>query len=362
MGSVFLRGNRWWLSYSQNGKRFFESAGAGKTKTQAQALLKRRLAQLETGDHITPRDRRVTVLSLWQDFIREKEIHRQDTQNPQIRWQKRLCAVFGHLRASQVTTDLLKRYVQAQREAGYKDATINRDLADLKRAFTLGHKSTPRKVAQVPQFPMMREDNVRTGFIEDAQYEALAHHAPELWLRTLLALAYNFGWRRGELLALRVDQVNLLEKTVSIWRGKSHSKSGEPRRAHFGDLEDVNSLLRACVEGKKPTDYVLTRDGVPVRDFRKAWHNLVKAAGLGDTLFHDLRRSAVRNLIRRGVPQKTEMLISGHKTASVFDRYNIVTDDDLRDAMRKLAAGRPEKCDNSATIGEKSTLMPERAN
>jgi integrase len=352
MGSVFARGDRWWISYYENGKRFYESAGAGKTKTQAAELLRKRLAQLETGDHITTKDRRVMIVALWHDFIAEKEMRKQDAINPSIRWEKRLCAAFGHLRAAQLTTDLLKKYVRAQQAAGYEDATINRDLADLKRAFNLAYKSTPRKVAQIPVFPMLKEDNVRIGFIDDAQYDELVKHAPELWLRTLLALAYNFGWRRSELLGLRVEQVDLLECTIRIFRGRSRSKSGEPRLVPFGDLSDIAALLTECVKGKGPKDFVLTRGDVPVRDFRKAWRAATKAARLEEQIFHDLRRSAVRRMIRRGIPQKVAMLISGHKTASVFDRYHIIDDTDLRDATRKIA--RLENSDKMVTSKGKS--------
>jgi hypothetical protein len=76
-----------------------------------------------------------------------------------------------------------------------------------------------------------------------------------------------------------------------------------------------------------------------VRDFRKTWEALVNAAGVSGRLFHDLRRSAVRNMIRRGVPQKTALTISGHKTDTVFSRYNIISEADIQDAARKIEEG-----------------------
>lgn len=367
-GSIFWHvskkgatGGAWWISYYQNGKRHYESAGAGSSRTHANNLLKKRLAEIQNQELIAPADRRVTVQKLWDDLIAEKKMHKQDAGHADARWENRLKAVFGHLRAGQVTTDKLKQYVRDQQEAGLADATINRDLADLKHAFKLGYKATPRKVALVPEFPMLEEDNVRIGFIEDAQYDALVQHASELWLRTLLALAYNFGWRKGELLGLRVNQVDLINRTIRIWRGRSKSKSGEPRLASFKAFDDLHLLLCECVKGKGPQDYVLTRDSAPVKDFRGAWDSLCEAAGVGDLLFHDLRRSAVRNMVRRGVPEKTAMTISGHKTPSIFKRYDIVNDSDLEDASHKIAAGR-NNSDTMVTYSQNREGKRERAN
>jgi len=92
--------------------------------------------------------------------------------------------------------------------------------------------------------------------------------------------------------------------------------------------------------GKQPEDYLFTREnGEVVKDFRGTWDALTEAAGVTGLLFHDFRRSSVRNMIRRGVPQKTARTVSGHKTDSVFERYNIVSEDDIRDAARRIEEG-----------------------
>jgi integrase len=223
----------------------------------------------------------------------------------------------------------------------------------------------------MPVFPArLTEAPPRKGFVEKADFDKLTSHAESLWMRALLATAYAFGFRREELLDMRVKQISLIDREIRLYRGET--KSGEPRQVKM--TEDVFLLLTECVRGKGAQDNVFTRDGQPIVDTRDAWAKMCTAAGLGKfvcpscgatmtrskdsrkcecgqslnketiqyegIIFHDLRRSAVRNMVRDGIPERVAMAISGHKTRSVFDRYNIVSENDLIEAARKIEQGQ----------------------
>src|SRR5262249_54741060 len=109
--------------------------------------------------------------------------------------------------------------------------------------------------------------------------------------------------------------------------------------------------------------YLFTRgNGSPVRDLRGTWDALVKEAGLPGLLLHDFRRSAVRNMIRRGVPQKTAREISGHKTDAIFNRYNIVSEADIQDAARKIEAGAKAVIHSSFIVEPKTCAQDRNEN
>jgi integrase len=222
----------------------------------------------------------------------------------------------------------------------------------------------------MPAIPMLKENNVRRGFVEDSDFARLAAEASELWLRAFLELAFTYGWRRGELLGLRVGQTNLALGTIRLDPGTTKNCDGR----EVAMTAKVAELLREAIHGKKSDDFVLTRKGKPVLDFRGQWRNLCERAGLGGFVCrsceqpvtaqkcacgsrkrtyrglipHDMRRSAAEAARRAGVPESVVMAMGGWRTAAMFRRYAIVSSADQRAAVEMLERACSEQASGSA--------------
>ena len=277
-------------------------------------------------------------------------LQQRSLDDVEARWRLHLRPFFGSVPAAQLDSRLLADYVDRRREEHAGNATINRELACLKRMYRIAYLSTPPRVESVPHFPHLKETNVRKGFVTPEQYAELVAHCPDLWLRALLETAYHYGWRVSELLNLRVGQVDLVSRTIRLEPGTTKNQEGREVTIESGR---VLELLRQCVEAKRLDAHVFTRGDKPIRDFRKRWKNLCTAAGVPGLLFHDLRRTAARNLRAAGVPEEIIMRIAGWKTSGVFKRYAIVNNADVRAALQQLEQVRRKQIDH--TNGRSST-------
>jgi integrase len=252
-----------------------------------------------------------------------------------------------------VTTADVEKFVAERLKLGKARATVNREIGALKQALNLARKQA--RLTRVPYIPMLREDNTRQGFFEHADFEALIANLPEP-INDIARFAYLTGWRRGEVVSLRWDAVDRQAKEVRL----RTSKNGQGRVLPLND--ELSKLIERRWETRtiqkkdgttKLSEFVFHRKGVPVVDFRKPWREARKKAHLNGRIFHDFRRTAVRNMIRAGVPQSVAMSISGHKTISMFMRYNITSASDKIDALRRTAehlAAQPTKREDGQVI------------
>lgn len=330
MGCVYRRGKRYWIKYSRNGKSYSESSRS-ENKGVAERLLKLREGEIAQGRTPGITYDRVSIDELAEDYIQDFKINGKKSLYRAERSVKLLKQEMGGLRATEIDTTLVRRYIQRRKSEKAANGTINRELAALKRIYQLAKMCTPAKVAEVPYIPMLKEDNVRTGFFEHKEFEAMMKFLPE-YLKPIVRFAYISGCRKGEILSLIWSQVDIKQGIVRLNPGMT--KSGEGRTIYLEP--ELVQMFRA--QYKKRTfgcKHVFHVNGKPIGDFRKAWGAACKKAGIPGMLFHDLRRTAVRNMVRAGIPERVAMEISGHKTRAVFDRYNIVSGDDLCEAARK---------------------------
>jgi integrase len=197
--------------------------------------------------------------------------------------------------------------------------------------FRMGYEQRPRLVPDIPQFPTKLPETARTGFVDDAAFQRVLAAISQPGLRALVLVAYRLGFRKSELQNLLVLQV--AGSWIQLFAGAT--KNGKARRVAMPD--DVRAAVELCLNGKDPDAYVFTwPGGRRILDFRAAWEKATAAAGVPDLLFHDLRRSAARRMVRAGLPVATAMKITGHLTRTVFDTYDVSGDNNLLEAARKL--------------------------
>ena len=329
----------WWLKYRAGGRVVRQSSGSEHAQ-EARKLLRVREGAAAEGKVILPRADKVTIRELADDLKAEYAANGRRSADRLEFSPAHLLPVFGDRRAAQVTSADITRYKTQRQGAGAANATVNRELAALKRMYSLAVNG--EKLARAPHIAMLQEDNVRRGFFEREQFETVRGHLRPS-LRPVVTFAYITGWRiRAEVLTLQWHQVDFESGTVRLEPGTTKNREG---RTFY-----LTPELRACLEGQKAATaaaqrqtgriipWVFHRGGQPVRCFRGAWVGACKRAGVPGRIPHDFRRTAVRNLERAGVPRSTAMAMVGHKTEAIYRRYAIVDHEMLKEGAAKLAA------------------------
>jgi integrase len=353
LGRVYRRGIVWWIQYSFRGRKYRESSRSA-NRSDAVKLLRRRLEEMGAGRLVGPDAERVS----FDDLV---EMLRADYQvNGRRSWRRaepaltHLRCTFGTVRAAELTADRLVAYQRLRMDESAAPATIRYELALLKHMFNLAVGAG--LLVSRPKFPSITADNRRTGFFEEGDFRAVLSQLPDD-LQPVFEFAYYTGWRvPSEVLPLTWRQVDFTAGVIRIER----SKNGEARTFPFAALPALAALLRRQREAATALEretchhvsHVFHRDGKPIRSYRRAWISACGRADCAGMIAHDLRRTAVRNLVRAGVPEAIAMKLTGHKTRSVFDRYNIVDEADLAEGVAKLAALHAYR--RSGTIGAQS--------
>lgn len=330
MGHIYQRGSIYWIKYYRDGRPYRESAHTDREAT-ATKLLKLREGEISKGELPGIYFDKVRFEELVKGLLTEYQIKQRKSLDKVCIYVNHLKESFGGKRIIEITTDKINEYILDRLKTGCENATVNRELQILKHMLRLGVRS--RKVREVPYVPMLEESNIRQGFFEHDEYLAMMDALPS-HCKPILAFGYWTGWRIGEILKLTWDRIDLHQPIIRLHPTDTKNKTA--RELYLtGELLDTVRDLHSKRQLGCP--FVFHVNGDPIRyiHFNRAWDAACRTAKLKGKLFHDCRRTAARNLTRAGVMESVAMRITGHKTNSVFKRYNIVDNEDLKNAMIK---------------------------
>ena len=350
MGSIYRpkytdrQGNKrqsgiWWIAYYAHGKQIRESTDTT-DYGEAKDMLKQKEADACKGRMTKSVERKVLFSELAELVLKDYELNGyRSVEDTEARLRLHILPLFEKMKASQINEIYIDSYVLHRRNEAASNGTINRELSTIKRAFTLGIQK--RIVSDKPHISLLQEADPRQGFFEREQYEAIRKHLPE-WVRPVTDFAYITGWRKSEILSLQWRHVDFKAGNVRLEPGTT--KNREARQFSFTAelrmiLERQKTINDNLAQKGKICPWVFTyKNGKRLGEFKHSWKTACRKAGLPGKLMHDFRRTAVRNLVRAGIPERVAMKMTGHKTRSVFERYNIVSEADLFEAAARLDA------------------------
>lgn len=355
-GRIFQRKGSafWWVAYYAHGKEQREVATHVRTgekleatednRSEAARFLKRRIDAVTTErgggpSFVGPAQQRITVNELLDALRADYELRGKDS--PQFDAHlKPIRDYFGNWRAVRVDTEAVDRFISeilngADGASAKAPATVNRSTQLLAQAYKLAIQR--KHLSTAPLIRHLSENgNARQGFFTEAEFNAVVTHLPE-YLKDYVRFAYLTGWRKSEVASLRWEDVD--GETIRLRPENSKNREGRtvPLVGELAELIDRRKAARQVKTdaGVTIAALVFHNAGHAIVDLRKAWATACKFANVPGRLFHDLRRCAVRNMVRAGIPTDIARSISGHKTASIFSRYNIVAEEQKREAMER---------------------------
>jgi integrase len=332
---------RWTLQFMVGGKRIREATGTS-NRNQAVKLLNARLAAVNAGAPIVTA--KITLADLARMVAADYEANQKKSGRRMVQAFAHVIAFFGErtlartISADRVTEYIAARQAEKHRQGdGASNATINRELAALKRGLSLAVRAG--KLAYRPAISLLSEkNNVRQGFVEEADLANLLEELP-VYLRGFAEAAYRTGWRAQELLTREWRHVDFEAGWLVLEPGET--KNGRARTVPL-----TLPRLRAILEEQRESARVIggvvpwvfhRPDGKRIKDYARAWSAACERAGLEGKLVHDMRRSAIRNWERAGVSRSAGMAMSGHETSKVYERYSIADAAALLEAAEKEA-------------------------
>ncbi len=361
MASLYKRGDTFWVKYYRPGQRKPIRASLDTSdETKALSKLKKLEVDLAAGRYQDVRIEKIRFGQLLDLVLTEyRNLDRKSYRQAKSRIEGtkgktgHIRPYFGDRRALTITPADASRYIEKRRAAQATNGTINRELDLINKAFRLGKESYDLPGVA---FKKLRESNARTGFLDRLQVASICRRLPK-WCANVVWFGFWTGWRISEIRSLEWYNVDLDAGEIRLSTSKNEDGRVIKTTAELRTLlESITPTLTPVLATPAPAGkdgvppsrmpaaahlvfvrLVKSRNAlVPVGDFGKLWDKACADAGLPGRIFHDLRRSAVRNFVRAGIPERVAMQMTGHKTRDVFERYNIVSSGDLEAAAKRL--------------------------
>ncbi len=337
--------------YSADGRQHRVSTGTP-VQAKAAAFLRKLISDSETGRATSTAARKLTYADIRKGLI-DNYVERGNRSlkttadgEESINGLKQLDEFFGYTAdnagASVITinTETGRKFTRQRLADGVGNAMVNRSLACLRRMLRIAHEEG--RIQFVPKIRLQKEPPARKGFLALEKFEELVGLLPT-HLKPIVTFLYFCGVRSNEAKQIEWSQVDLDARLIRL--EDDQTKNEEARTV------PLPSQLVAMLKEIEPKHGKV----FSASNLRTEWEKACAACGLGTRtlvepedddrypwyrynglLVHDLRRSAIRNLVNAGVPERVAMKISGHKTRAVFDRYHIVSTDDVTNAMRRV--------------------------
>lgn len=386
MGGFRQRGNSYEINYRDaDGDRHFETLDTDDPDV-AKSELRKREGDIAHGKPVTAKMNTVRFFELAADVMKDYEANGyRSLKDLDARFRLHILPVFARKKAASITTSQIRTYITHRLAEGAKPGTVNRELEAIRHAFVLAIEG--ERLYRRPHIPHLEENNARQGFFERPEFNAIRRHLPEA-IGDAALCGYITGWRISEVTALEISNIDL---DAGELRLEVHTTKNRKGRIFPMD-DELLALFRKRLARRVELQKTLRKRKLPMvpwlfwyensrkqirrlERFDKAWATAAEKAGLpvlivprkndkGEILlvkrgphkgkpktrrrslkiFHDFRRTACRNLVRQGVPERLAMQMVGWEDRAMLDRYHIVAKADLdvaRELMNRNREGRP---------------------
>ncbi|KJU86692.1 phage integrase family protein [Candidatus Magnetobacterium bavaricum] len=318
MRGIYKRGNIYWIRYAGlDGRTVYESTGSSRYKDAETVLFDRKKA-IKEGKQPEPikKIQNYTFNQLAEQYLVWAE--RQRSIRSKKGFIRQLVETFGNLPLRRFSTMMIEQFQTERINKGNKPATINRLLATLKHMFTkaeqweMVEEHATRKMKQVK---LLEENNRRLRYLSVEECHTLLNTC-DSHLKPIVFVALNTGMRKGEILSLQWNNIDLKNGFILL----EITKNGERREI------PINATLNRTLQGLDrrldvPSLFFDKNTGKAYKDIKKSFNTACKKAGIKDFHFHDLRHTFASHLVMAGVDITAIKELLGHKTLTMTLRY-----------------------------------------